>query len=84
MPRVWRQSWKPAVVVGAVAGLAVTAAMMYIAWQHNPQGEFHDETGVHWLNWFAIGVPWLFAVAPPAALVSGIVSAIARRVLRAA
>jgi phosphate/sulfate permease len=82
MSRLWRQPWKPPVVVGAVAGFAVAAAMMYIAWQHNPQGEFHDETGVHWFSWFRIGISWLLAVAPPAALVVAVISVIARRVLR--
>jgi len=84
MRRIWRQEWKRAATVGGVAGVAVAAVMMYVAWQHNPQGEFHDETGVHWFAWVAIGVSWLVAVAPPVALVVGVFSAIARRVLRAA
>lgn len=44
-------------------GLCLGALMMYAAWDHNPQGEFHDETGIHWLTWLGIGFSWLVAVA---------------------
>ena len=58
--------------VGAVAvlgallvllGVAVAAFVMYAAWQHNPQGEFHEmgvdgtET-IHWGWWGLIGLSW--------------------------
>jgi hypothetical protein len=52
-------------------GLCIAAFAMYAAWQHNPQGEYHDETGVHWIDlitigffWFAAiaGIPWLVAI----------------------
>jgi hypothetical protein len=32
-------------------GLCLGALIMFAAWDHNPQGEFHEETGVHWLYW---------------------------------
>lgn len=71
--------WKRAGAVGAATGLSIAALMMYVAWQHNPQGEFHDESAVHWLAWISIGAGWLVAVAPPVALVVGGLSAITRR-----
>jgi hypothetical protein len=59
-------------VAFTLLGLCFGAFAMYAAWQHNPQGEFHDETGVHWIDWLSIGgfwvaaiagVPWLFAIS---------------------
>lgn len=63
----------------AFAGVVVAAAMMHIAWEHNPQSEFYDETGVHWFRWLAIGFSWFVAVGLPVALVGGVLSTIARR-----
>jgi hypothetical protein len=76
--------WKRAGVVGAAAGLPIAAVMMYIAWQHNPQGGFHDETGIHWLVWISIGFSWLVMVTPPVVLFVGASLAIIRRLLRVA
>jgi len=47
------------ILIGACFG----AFTMYAAWDHNPQGEFHDETGVHWLDWLRVGFSWFVAVA---------------------
>jgi hypothetical protein len=35
---------------------------MYIAWQHNPNGEFHDAGVVQWGAWLAVGLFWLVPV----------------------
>ncbi len=43
-------------------GLAVAAFMMYVGWQHNSQGEFHDETGVHWGYWLFLGFSWFIVI----------------------
>jgi hypothetical protein len=48
-------------VVAAVFGTMVGGFMMYVAWQHNPQGSFHDYSGIHWVAWFTVGLPWFFA-----------------------
>ena len=32
------------------------AAMMYVAWQHNPQEEFHGTGVIHWSEWLAVGL----------------------------
>ena len=53
------------IVLSAVVllGLCGAAFAMYAAWQHNPQSEFHDETGVHWVDWLRIGFFWFAAIA---------------------
>jgi hypothetical protein len=48
--------------VATLAGLIVTAIIMSIAWEHNPQGEFHDETGIHWGYFILLGAFWFFTV----------------------
>lgn len=35
-------------LAGAGVGVVVGAAALCVAWEHNPQGEFHDELGVRW------------------------------------
>ena len=34
---------------------------MSIAWQHNPQCEFHCEGVVHWGNLITVGASWFMA-----------------------
>ena len=41
--------------VWLVLALVITALVMYIAWTQNPQGAFHDQSGVQWANWLSIG-----------------------------
>ena len=48
-------------LIGACAGAIVAAVMMYIAWDHNPQGVFHENGVIHWRDWLAVGLTW-FAV----------------------
>jgi uncharacterized membrane protein len=49
--------------VFSLIGLAVAAFMMYVGWKHNPQGAFHDETGVYWGYWLLLGFSWFIAIA---------------------
>ncbi|RYD61610.1 MAG: hypothetical protein EOP83_16610 [Verrucomicrobiaceae bacterium] len=45
-------------------GLAMAALTMWAAWNHNSQGEIHnEETGVDWAHWFFIGGSWFFVVS---------------------
>ena len=44
--------------------------MMYVAWQHNAQGEIHAGATVYWFYWFGIGASWFV----PVALVSGLIT----------
>jgi hypothetical protein len=62
-------------LISTVIGLAVGGAMMYIAWQHNPQGEFHEASGVHWSHWLLLGGLWAALIAVPGALLAGIAKA---------
>ena len=48
--------------VFTLIGVAVAAFMMYIGWQHNSQGEFHDETGVYWGYWLFLGFSWFILI----------------------
>ena len=50
------------IFVFAFAGVLAAAAMMYVAWDHNSQGEIHDETGVHWRYWLILGSTWFIAI----------------------
>lgn len=42
---------------GAFIGLLVAALMMYVAWQHNPDGVFHEAGAIHG-PWFLLGIAW--------------------------
>ena len=56
------------VVAGlAVPALAIAALMMYVAWQHNSQGEFHEDGMVHWASWLAVGWSWFLGLWVPLA-----------------
>ena len=64
--RAWRNI---ALGVGFLAGLIYAVAVGLAAWDHNPQGEFHDwQTGaVHWsafgpLLAIAFAIPFLSAL----------------------
>jgi len=50
--------------LSVLAGVLAGAAMMYVAWQHNPQCEIHcQELGIAWGNWLTIGASWAIPVA---------------------
>lgn len=63
--------WKTGTIVGILSGVLVAAAVMYVSWQHNPQGEIHNELGVSWGYWFLVGFGWFVATAVTISLVSG-------------
>lgn len=53
-----RASQKIILALAALFGLAGAAFLMYAAWGHNPQGEFHETDGsgtIHWLSWLPVG-----------------------------
>ena len=68
-------AWRFAIVAGSIVGLSVGAVMMWIAWNHNSQGEFHEAGTIHWAPWLAVGWTWALVVAIP---VAGIVYALRR------
>jgi uncharacterized membrane protein len=56
---------KPLLRISAFSGivaLMVGAYMMWVAWDHNPQGAYHEEGVVHWGDWLAIGISWMVVV----------------------
>lgn len=56
--------------------LAVSGAMMKMAWEHNPMGEFYDyETGiVHWGQFLSIGASWFIVIGVIPTLVFGAIA----------
>jgi hypothetical protein len=50
--------WRRSSTVAALAGIAAGAFTMWAAWDHNPQGEFHDGSEIHWAYWLSIGLAW--------------------------
>jgi len=60
----------------AAPGFAAAALAMYAAWDHNPQGEFHELAAdgthlVHWGRWVAAGLSWFAVVFVSLFLVGG-------------
>ena len=77
-----RSPWKAGALLGSAAGLIVAAVIMYIAWDHNAQGEIHNEFGISWGYWFRLGLSWFVPVAAFLSLVLGSVLAFVSRVRR--
>ena len=63
---------------GAVIGLLLAALMMYIAWQHNPDGEFHEAGVVH-ARWLRLGLAWFAPCLGLGALVGAVLAFSARK-----
>lgn len=64
------------------AGLLAGAAMMYVAWRHNPQCAIHCAgTGVAWGNWLLIGFSWVIPVTGLVLLVLAVPALIIRLTL---
>ena len=62
MNRLLRAALATAILLALLRG----TSMMYAAWQHNPQGEFHElaadgTTIVHWFDWLLVGGSWFGA-----------------------
>jgi ABC-type phosphate/phosphonate transport system permease subunit len=56
--------------IATFAAVVVSAFAMYAAWDHNPQGEFHETfrdgtTVIHWGDWLGIGLSWFLMVGVP-------------------
>jgi hypothetical protein len=66
-----RHPWKTGGILGSLGGLLVAAAVMYVAWQHNPQGEIHDELGIDWPYWILLGFVWFVPATVIISVVSG-------------
>lgn len=67
-------------VIAALFGLALAALAMFAAWEHNPQGEFHElaaegTTIIHWTGWLLIGAGWFVVGAGTCCLGMMIVAA---------
>ena len=50
-------------VVVALFGLALGTFAMFAAWEHNPQGEFHELAAdgtitIQWSGWLLVGAGW--------------------------
>jgi hypothetical protein len=76
---------KPRLTIGWLALAAVCflggslgAWMMYMAWQHNPQGEFHEPGVIHWVLWLTIGLSWFAFIAGIPCLIGMLGFAISR------
>ena len=70
-----------AAAVCAVPGLTAAALAMFGAWEHNPQGEFHELAAdgsqlVHWGWWASIGLSWFLVISVPLFVVGGGVTAL--------
>jgi len=77
-----RHPWKAGAIVGALLGLVVAGLIMYIAGDHNAQGEIHNEFGVSWGYWLGLGLSWFALVAVPASAVVGTALSLAAYVRR--
>ena len=62
------------VAVGVFVGLTAAALMMYIAWEHNPQLEYHVPGNIHWGHWLFLGFLWFAMVASGISLELSLVS----------
>lgn len=51
-----------ALKISTPIGLLVGVAMCIVAWQHNPQCEFHCNGHIDWLAFFMLWVSWLVAI----------------------
>ena len=49
---------KHVVLLAMATSLVIGGVMMFIAWDHNPQCEFHCEGQVYWGRWILVGASW--------------------------
>ena len=67
------------ILLGMLAGLVAALLLMSAAWRHNPQGEFHDESGINWIPWLSVGLNWFLVVGGVAtAITIGLTAALSR------
>lgn len=41
-----------------IIGIVFASSAMYMAWQHNPQGEFYADGNINWSDWLLVGGSW--------------------------
>jgi hypothetical protein len=75
-----QRTWKPAALVGIIAGFIIAVPIMYVAWEHNAQCEIHEGEVVHWVYWGGIGLSWWLIVAVPGTVLTAVLIAVARRI----
>ena len=79
-----RRPWRTGVLAGIASGIVVGAFAMAAAWDHNPQGEFHDAGGIHWVGWLAVGLGWFLPVTGGVSVLAGALAAVVGRLVRKA
>ena len=62
------RQWLLAAIASLSIGLLVVVLVMLAAWDHNPQEEFHDVTGIRWRAWLTVGGSWLLVISVAAVL----------------
>jgi hypothetical protein len=71
--------FKRLATLSGLLGLALGAAMMCMAWRHNPQCEIHcGELGISWGYWLLIGASWLVVGFLLSLLVLGVIARVGR------
>ena len=63
---------------GAALAAPLAGMAMYIAWQHNPQGQFHEAGVIHWA-WFQLGLLYVGLGAALGALIGAALAYGARK-----
>lgn len=63
--------WIIGLILGCLVGVVVAGLAMYVAWMHNPQGEIHGASGVHWGYWLFIGLGWFASISIPISAILG-------------
>ena len=49
---------KNSFIASTIVGTIVSFFMMYVAWEHNPQCEFHCEETIHFKSLIIVGLLW--------------------------
>ena len=50
------------ILISTIIALMVSIVMMYVAWEHNSQGEMHSEIGVNFSYLILLGMSWFVMV----------------------
>lgn len=45
-------------LISSVPGIIIGLLIMSIAYDHNPQGEFHSNGNIHWGELLPLGIAW--------------------------
>ena len=56
--------------LGASVGALAATAAMTAAWDHNPQGEFHEPGVTHWADWLFVGGSWFVVLTLAAGFIA--------------